>query len=273
MFMLEILKEFCGFGGYSREAAGAYSWQHLTFVSTFVAIMFALGILIGLYYKKHPDKNKNVPLIWAAILIDVFELTKIVICCVRSELGDAHWYDSLLLDLPLFLCSIQLITLPLAAFTKGRLKEAALDFVLIFGLLGALAGTYGAAQNFGSYPLICIDNVASVITHCISGFGALYIGFSGLASLRKRNIGITFGILGFFCTAAYIVNKIIDYNYMFLMRGDGTPYDILFNLVKGSPILYPLGVVALFLVYIFAFYMVYFLIKKSKTSRAVSAQV
>ena len=120
--MLEILKEFCGFGGYSREAAGAYSWQHLTFVSTFVAIMFALGILIGLYYKKHPDKNKNVPLIWAAILIDVFELAKIVICCVRSELGDAHWYNSLLLDLPLFLCSIQLITLPLAAFTKGRLK-------------------------------------------------------------------------------------------------------------------------------------------------------
>lgn len=266
--MLGIIKEFCGIGGYTRDAAGAYSWQHLTFVSTFVAIMFALGILIGLHYRKHPEKNKNVPLIWAAVLIDLFEISKIIISCIRAEMGDDRWYDSLLLDLPLFLCSIQLITLPLAAFTKGRLKEAALDFVLIFGLLGALAGTYGAAQNFGSYPLICMDNVASVTTHCISGFGALYIGFSGLASLRKRNIGITYGILGFFCISAYIVNRIIDYNYMFLMRGDGTPYDILYNLLGGNQILYPIGVVALFLIYILAFYMVYFLIKKCQKSRA-----
>ena len=144
--------------------------------------------------------------------------------------------------------------MPLAAFTKGRLKEAALDFVLIFGLLGALAGTFGAAQNFGSYPLICIDNVVSVTTHCISGFGALYIGFSGLGSLKKRNIGITFGILVFFCATAYIVNHIIDYNYMFLMAGDGTPYDILYNLVGGSPVWYPVSVVALFLLYISLFY-------------------
>jgi uncharacterized membrane protein YwaF len=270
--MLSVIKEFCGIGGYTREAAGAYSWQHLTFVSTCVVIMFVLGIFIGLHFKKHPEKNKNLPLIWAALLIDGFEIGKIIICCIRAEMGDAHWYNSLLLDLPLFLCSIQLITLPLAAFTKGRLKEAALDFVLIFGLLGALAGTFGAAQNFGSYPLICIDNVASVITHCISGFGALYIGCSGMASLRKRNIGITYGILGFFCIAAYAVNRIIDYNYMFLMRGDGTPYDILFNLVGGNQILYPLGVVGLFLVYIFAFYMVHFLIKRTKKSDTVIAQ-
>ena len=268
--MLGFIKEFCGIGGYVRQAAGAYSWQHLTFVSTFVVIMFVLGILIGLYFRKHPEKNKNVPLIWAAILIDSFELVKIVICCIRAEMGDGHWYESLLLDLPLFLCSIQLITLPLAAFTKGRLEEAALDFVLIFGLLGALTGTFGAAQNFGSYPLICIDNVASVTTHCISGFGALYIGFSGMASLRKRNIGITYGILGFFCIAAYAVNRIIDYNYMFLMRGDGTPYDILYNLVSGNQILYPLCVVGLFLVYIFCFYMVHFLIKKCQKSDTVT---
>jgi uncharacterized membrane protein YwaF len=267
--MVSIIKEFCGIGGYTREAAGAYSWQHLTLVSTFVAIMFALGILIGLHYRKNPNKNMNIPLIYAAILIDSFEIIKIIICCIRAELGGNQWYESLLLDLPLFLCSIQLITLPLAAFTKGRLKEAALDFVLIFGLLGALAGTFGAAQNFGSYPLICIDNVVSVTTHCISGFGALYIGFSGLGSLKKRNIGITFGILLFFCATAYIVNHIIDYNYMFLMAGDGTPYDILFNLVGGSPVWYPIGVVALFLVYIVAFYGVYYLIRKSKAKKEI----
>ena len=51
---------------------------------------------------------------------------------------------------------------------------------------------------------------------------------------------------------------------MFLMRGDGTPYDIFYNLVNGSPVLYPLTVVGLFLVYIVAVYLVYYLCRKKK---------
>ena len=49
---------------------------------------------------------------------------------------------------------------------------------------------------------------------------------------------------------------------MFLMRGDGTPYDIIFNIVNGNPVIYPLTVVALFLAYISGFYLVYFACRK-----------
>ena len=173
-----------------------------------------------------------------------------------------------LYDLPLFLCSIQLITLPLAAFSKGRVQEAALDFVCIFGLLGAVMGTYGAGQNYNCYPVLSFDNVISGVTHCISGFAALYIMVSGLASLKRENVFITFAILLFFCVAAFITNGLIDYNYMFLVRGDGTPYDILYNLVGGNPIAYPLGVVALFLVYIGIFYWISFTVRKKKNTPA-----
>jgi len=161
-----------------------------------------------------------------------------------------------------------LITIPLAAFSKGRTQEAALDFVAIFGILGAVLGTYGAGNNYGSYPVLCFDNVVSGLTHCISGFSSLYILISGMASLQKRNIGITFGILLSFCVAAYIANLLLDYNYMFLMRGDGTPYDILYNLLGGHPVAYPLSVVALFVIYIIAFYHIDYLLKtrRQKTS-------
>jgi hypothetical protein len=55
---------------------------------------------------------------------------------------------------------------------------------------------------------------------------------------------------------------------MFLTRGDGTPYDLLYNLVGGNPILYPLGVVALFLLYIVAFYAVYYAVtRRNKADR------
>ena len=168
--------------------------------------------------------------------------------------------------LPLFLCSIQLITIPLAAFAKGRIKEASLDFVLIFGILGAVLGTYLAGNNYSSYPVLSFDNVVSGITHSISGFASLYILISGMASMKKQNIVISFSILLSFCVLAYIANVVLDYNYMFLMRGDGTPYDIVFNLVNGNKVLYPLIVVILFIIYISLFYYVFFLISKKKKS-------
>lgn len=245
------MKEFFGFGGYTREPEGYMSWQHLTFVTSLMIVMTVLAIVFG---KKAKDKNK--PLIWAAILIDTIELLKIVMMCWRSN-NPMGWTG----ELPLFLCSIQLITIPLAAFSSGRVKEAAMDFVCIFGILGAVLGTYAAGQNYGCYPVLSMDNVFSGITHSISGFVSLYILISGQASMKKKNMGITFGILLFFAVAAYIANIFTNANYMFLLRGDGTPYDILFNLVGGNQIAYPILVIVLFMVYIVLYYGIFFLIR------------
>ncbi len=258
------MREFFGFGGYQREAEGFMSWQHLTFVSVLMLVMVALAMHLGKRYRCRSMREKNKVLAVSAILIDAIEFCKIVLLCIRGK-DPMGW----LYELPLFLCSVQLIAMPLAAFTKGRLREASLDFVLIFGLLGAVLGTYGAGQNYGCYPVLSFDNVVSGVTHALAGFASLYILMSNMASMQRRNIGITFGILFGFCGAAYIANLILDYNYMFLMRGDGTPYDILFDFVNGSEVLYPLGVVLLFVVYISVFYAVYFYKNKASASSSV----
>lgn len=257
------MKEFFGFsvdgGGYIREPEGYMSWQHLVFVTSLMVVMIGLAVYLGLRNRKKDIKVKNKVLIWAAILIDAFEILKIILLSIRSN--DPMTWTRLL---PLFLCSIQLITIPIAAFAKGRIKNAALDFVLIFGILGAVLGTYGAGQNYACYPVMSFDNVVSGITHAISGFASLYIGFSGMASMEAKNIWISFTILFGFCAMALIANVTIPYNYMFLMRGDGTPYDIAYNLVDGNPILYPTIVILLFVIYISLFYLIYYMVKKRK---------
>lgn len=259
------MKEFFGFGGYTRTPEGYMSWQHLLFVTSLMIVMTTMAVWLGRRTHGLDEKQKNKPLIWAAILIDGFEIFKIIICTLRAE--DALFWTSLL---PLFLCSIQLITIPLAAFSVGRVREAALDFVFIFGILGAVLGTYAAGQDYACYPVLSFDNVVSGITHSISGFASLYIAISGLVSMKKKNIYITFSILAFFCTAAYLANILLPggYNYMFLMGGDGTPYDIVFRLVNGHPVFYPLLVVALFLLYILAFYGGYYLIQRKRKASA-----
>lgn len=255
-----MIREFFGIGGYQRIPEGAYSWQHLLFVTGLMVAMVVLAVWLG---RKNKDKElsvKNRVLIWTAILIDGAELLKIILFCSQ----DPESWRTLL---PLFLCSIQLIAIPLAAFTKGRMEQAALDFVSIFGLLGAVLGTYGAAQNYNAYPVLSFTNVVSGITHTLSGFAALYIMISGMASMKRKNVWITFTILLGFCVAAYTANILLDYNYMFLMAGDGTPYDILYNLCGGSKIWYPVSVVALFLVYICAFYGIWWLVKGKKKEK------
>ena len=256
------MKEFFGFGGYQRTPEGYFSFEHLAFVTSLMIVMATLAIVFGLRNRQKDEPTKRRVLIVSAILIDSLELFKIIIFSWRGNDPTAF-----LSELPLYLCSIQLITIPLAAFATGRVREAAIDFVCIFGILGAVLGTYFAGQNYACYPVFSFDNVISGVTHSISGFVSLYVAITGLTKLKHRNIPITMTILSFFCVTAYIVNRILDMNYMFLMRGDGTPYDILYNLVSGNKILYPVGVFVLFVLYIVAFYGIHYLIKKHRQAK------
>ena len=248
------MKEFFGFGGYTRAAEGFLSWQHLLFVGTLLTVMTGLALFFGKKNRYGTPGEKNRVLVWAAVWIDGLELFKILILCLRAESISpiAH-------NLPLFLCSIQLLAIPFAAFSRGRIKEAATDFVCIFGILGAVFGTIGAGQNYNAYPVLSFDNVVSGLTHGISGFASLYVMSARMAKLKRENKPLTYAILLTACAAAYIANVTLSYNYMFLMSGDGTPYDILYDLLGGSPIWYPMAVVALFLAYISGFYGVFHL--------------
>ena len=265
------MREFFGFGGYERTPEGFLSWQHILYSSILTAIMIATAIILGRIYKNKDDKSKNKVILWTGIILDSLWFLEIIILSIR---GNNPLY--FLIDLPLFLCSIMFIAVPLAAFTKRRIREAALDFIFIFGILAGIMGNYGAGQNFNAYPVLSFDNIVSGLTHSISGFISLFVGIAGITSMKKNNIWITFLILIGFCVLAYIADITIPYNYMFLMRGDGTPYDIFYNLVNGNRILYPLIVVGLFLLYIAAYYGVYYLvtylIKKHKDNKASEAE-
>ena len=249
------MNEFFGFGGYKRTPEGFMSWQHLVYSTVLTIAMIVAAIMLGRFYKNKDEKRKNNILLWTGIILNALWIFKIIILSIRGN--NPRYF---LIDLPLFLCSIMFIAVPLAAFTKGRIREAALDFIFIFGILAGTMGNYGAGQNFNAYPVLSFDNIVSGLTHSISGFISLFVGIAGLTSMKKNNIWITFLILVGFCVLAYIADITIPYNYMFLMRGDGTPYDIFYNLVNGNRVLYPMIVVGLFLLYIAAYYGVYYLI-------------
>lgn len=129
---------------------GLFSWQHLVVCAIALSVMIFLGVFLGIRgYRKNVTLKRNKVLIWAACLIWVGEFSKFVVVVITSG------WSGLLDVLPLFLCSLQLITLPLVCLTKGKFQQAMADIILVFGIVGALTGTllateftYNAAFSF-----------------------------------------------------------------------------------------------------------------------------
>lgn len=236
---------------------GAYSWQHLLHVSISLAIAIVLAIVLGKKNRNKSLQEKNKVLIWTALLMHTVETFRIAVGIGASSDG-MSW----LWELPFFLCSMQFITVPLAALGKGKLKEAALDYVFVFGFLSCTFGTFAAVHFYNTYPVLSYYNICSNITHTAAGFAALYIVISGMQSMKKKTMFWVMGILLAVCAIALVINATGNYNYMFLKRDDGTPYVLYYNLVNGNPVLYPMLVIGTFLVYIVVFYAVYHAIVK-----------
>ena len=52
------MKDFFGFGGYTREPEGFLSWQHLLFVGVGLVIMALCAVLIGRSYRDGTEKRQ-----------------------------------------------------------------------------------------------------------------------------------------------------------------------------------------------------------------------
>lgn len=252
---MDFFKEFFSWN-FTRSPEGLFSWQHLLMVSTvfFIAVFLAVRLSRKTATADRATKMKIVVI--AAIVLDGLELIKLVNYCIIT-----NSLRILLNYLPLFLCSIPLIVLPMAAFTKGRLQQASLDFVMMFGLLGAVLGTYLAGNIYSIFPVLHFDPMISLATHMTSGFSALYIGLSGLGTLEKKNRVTGVVILGVFMALAFVIDQIgkvahFQDNYMFLSRADGTPFFILENIFGSGTALYSISVALTMWIYMGAFYLV-----------------
>lgn len=268
--MSEFWKEYFTWE-FERSPEGYFSWQHLLAATLAFSLALTLAVLLGNRQKHAPFETKIRTVRIAALLIDGLELVKLTILVVITrDLATLRSY------LPLFLCSIPLIVLPVAGFGKGRLQRASLDFLVMFGLLGGVLGTFLAGNIYSIFPVLHFEPLVSLATHNVSSFAALFIGISGLASFEKKNRGIAIAILGVFMAVAETVNLLqtgtgFQSNYMFLSSADGTPFAIVEGWFGARTPGYTVTVALLMWGYMVLFMAVFALFaKKRKTAERVA---
>ena len=57
--MAAFFKEFFGIGGFQRVPEGAWSWQHILFVSSMLAVAIGLAIILGKRFREKEEKQKK----------------------------------------------------------------------------------------------------------------------------------------------------------------------------------------------------------------------
>lgn len=263
---MEYIKIFFGFADDPREAAGWMTPRHLIFATAVVLLTVLAAILCARTAKRRgPAWFRRVLKISAAAMLGM-ETVKIVILCFRN-----HDPLAFLSALPLFLCSILLFTMPVAAFGRGRAAQSAADFSFIFGPLCMIAGTYLAGNIFSGSPLLSFSLLVSVTEHALSGFFGLFLLLcGGVRIARKRYADYALILLGFE-VLAYLADLMnsrpnpltgneYQNNYMFFLSEDGTPFSIVAAIAGGNGPLYTILVALLYFVYLFAVLGVYRLI-------------
>ena len=236
-----------------RPAAGLFSWSHLLSVTIILAGFVWLGYFLGKKYRDNPKAQRLVLIITTASIFTLLIMKMSFLLATTDDVG-----NTLLENAPLFFCDMMVFVVPIASFSKGRVQDICFDFIAICGFIMGFMGNYFAGNIYGSHPAISYLSLISAFSHSIFGFAAMFVFVAKLNKMEKRNIPFVIGLLFVYMSITLVVDYTTGKNFMFFLGGDGTPFELFFDLVKGNLIAYQIIIYILQCGYIGLFYLIYY---------------
>lgn len=196
-----------------------FSFQHITAL----AMVACFWILFIIVFKDRSESFKWKLIQYTSLLLPLLEIAQMV------------WYKSigefsLGYTLPLHLCSLMSVLLPVMAFTRNRLLQ---EYAFAMGLAPALLTL--VTPDVYYYPAFSFIYMQTMVVHgiicLIPVFMVAAMGFRP----RLANLPKTVGLLVVFAVMIVPVNHFTDGNYFFLRYpAPGSPMEA-FAAAVGSP--------------------------------------
>ena len=106
------------------DSADCYFKPEHIIVSTIITLLFiSLAIYFGLKYKDKDLKSKLKPIKVAAIIHLATQFLWLIITLIRTRHDNTYWLEIFRVVLPLFMCDIQLIAIPIAGCIRILIEE------------------------------------------------------------------------------------------------------------------------------------------------------
>ena len=207
----------------------------------FLAILTAAALIL----KNKSDRAKRVTLTAACVLTLIgFFVYKYFLSIdaeynvLTADMGGFNWWG----ELPLQLCNINMIMIPVAVLTK---KRPLLGFCFFVGTLGALMALMMPTTGFDGYSLLLPRMLGFYGTHFMIVIEALAVAAFGLYRPKYRDLPfIVLALLGI-AFAVFLIDMLLRWtglhphaNYFFAVETEGNPVLGLFYRLIPYPFLY-----------------------------------
>ena len=138
-----------------------------------------------------------------------------------STFGGVRWETSL----PLYLCSLFWLLLPLAVFARTEwVRQMASATVCTMGMLGGIVGlVFNVYLN--QYPFFSFVPVRSLLYHILMVLTACILWASGRYQPRQADRCLCFAPVGLLVGVCLVLNHFFGWDYCYTAGGVGTPLE------------------------------------------------
>ncbi len=213
-----------------------------------VFVLFLILFAAGVYFLRKKDEKTRARVLAAAMLVTLagFFVYKYFLgkdsdySAITAEAGKGafNWWG----ELPIQLCNINMIMIPIAALTGNRLLQC---FSFFMGPLGAGLALVMPGIGFDHYSILLPRMIGYFGTHWMVVFGSLALGALGLYKPKYKDYLLTV-LSGFLVAfAVFLINVVLRItkcnefsNYFFTHEPEGNPILELFHSWIPVPFLY-----------------------------------
>ena len=213
----------------------------------YFALFLLLLALTGLILRGKSERTKKTVLVAACVLTLIGFFVYKYFLSIDAEFNEAtaamggfNWWG----ELPLQLCNINMILIPIAVLTNRR---PLMSFCFFVGPLGALMALVMPGTGFDGYSILLPRMLGYYGTHFMVIIEALALAVFGLYRPRFRDLPGTIAALLAVSLAVFGVNALLratglypKANYFFSMETEGNPVLELFYRFVPYPYLYEL---------------------------------
>ncbi len=168
---------------------------------------------------------------------------------ITASMGGFNWWG----ELPIQLCNINLLLIPIAVLTR---KRPLLGFCFFVGPIGALMALVMPGNGFDGYSILLPRMLGYFGTHFVVLIAALAIGTFGLYRPRLRDLPLIVVTIFIVALIVFGINMLLrasglhpKANYFFSVETEGNPLLELFYSWIPLPFLYLLPSIAILAAY------------------------
>lgn len=202
-----------------------FHWLHLTWLGVGVA----LTVLCCIWYRRTTEQGKDYWRKTVALLLVLDEIFKDVMLLIGGQYSFGY--------LPLHLCSINIIAITIHAWKPSKLLDSFLYTACIPGAIAALL-----FPTWTELPFLNFMHLHSFTVHILLAMYPIVLACGGTIRPGYKDIPKCLLLLVGMAIPIYLINLLLDTNFMFLMEVDaGNPLYIFQQLwgnhLLGFPVL------------------------------------